>query len=377
MLIFVYNEDMQLQHIVDSFNSFLWTDRYDECGDFSIEVSCTMENLSIFRKGYYLSIDESSHFMIVESVQLDSDPQNGDRLTISGRSLESILDRRIIWGQITFEANKPIQEVIKVLLRDAFMTEGDRFVSNFRFNESEALRLEPVLSDKDSQGYGAQFEGDSIYETIVSLCKLSKLGFKIGVNVAGEFTFSLYNGVDHSYDNESGNTFVIFSPKFENLLNSNYLESDAAYKNVALVVGEGEGTDQRMIAVGTDDTGLNRREMFVKATDISSTSWDEDGNEISISDADYYELLIQRGKEHLKGQNAFDSFEGQAEATNGFVYGSDFNLGDIVEIEDAYGHSCQCRVSEFVISYDTSSGYRTYPTFKKIEEEEESLNGYY
>ncbi len=54
-----------------------------------------------------------------------------------------------------------------------------------------------------------------------------------------QFVFELYAGFDRSYD-QTENPYVIFSPKFENIINSNYIESKASLKTVTLVGGEGE-----------------------------------------------------------------------------------------------------------------------------------------
>ena len=38
---------------------------------------------------------------------------------------------------------------------------------------------------------------------------------------------------------------VIFSPSFDNLIKSKYIESTKTYKNVGLVAGEGEGSARK------------------------------------------------------------------------------------------------------------------------------------
>lgn len=43
--------------------------------------------------------------MIVEKIQITSDTEDGNHVTVTGRSLESILDRRIVWGQKLLSGN--------------------------------------------------------------------------------------------------------------------------------------------------------------------------------------------------------------------------------------------------------------------------------
>lgn len=366
MNIYVLNDSFEPIYVIDSFVSFIWTDRYNHYGDFELQVEASTINFEKFKRNYMISIGESDRLMIIENIQLDSDVNTGDRLIINGRSLESILERRIVWGQITFASSKSIHDVFKTLLTDAFMTEGDRYVSNFSFKDNPELSETPKLNSDSESTYGAQFTGDGIYEVIINLCEENGLGFKIGYE-NDKMEFYLYKGIDHSYDNEDGNPFIVFSPNFDNILNSNYLESSKNLKTIALVAGEGEGSERKVVSIGSEETGLNRRELFVDARDLSSTSYDEDNNEINMTESEYAAILAQRGIEKLVECRSTISFEGQVEAKRGFVFGEDFLLGDIVEVVDKYGHENKCRVSEVVISYTTDSGYTMYPTFELIE----------
>ena len=369
MDIYVLNKQFEPVYVVDSFISFIWTDRYSDYGDFEIDLIATPEQFEIFKIGYYLQIKESSHLMIIESIQITADAEDGDKLQITGRSLESILSRRVVWGQITFGARKTVQEVIERLLTDAFMTPGNRYVSNFRFKSNPELAESPILSEENTS-YGIQYTGDEISSAVMGLCYDHSLGFKMGLNDDKEIVFELYKGVDHSYDNPNNNTYVIFSPEFENVLSSNYLESHKGLKNVSLIGGEGEGNARVMVAVGDNEyTGLDRFEMFTDARDISSRSYDEQGNEIVISQSDYVTLLAYRGIEKLAECQKNVAFEGEVETKKSFIYGEDYFLGDIVELADNYGHEKKCRVVEMVVSYTVSDGYSIYPTFELIEEE--------
>ena len=87
------------------------------------------------------------------------------------------------------------------------------------------------------------------------------------LNSSNVFEFSLYAGLDHSYQ-QTTNPYVIFSPEFNNIITSTYTEDDIPFKNVALVAGVGEGDERVTISVGSA-SGLDRRELYVDARDIS------------------------------------------------------------------------------------------------------------
>lgn len=351
----VLNTNLEAESIIDTYNSLIWTERYNECGDFEVYTSATSDILNHIKQNYYISRNDSEYLMIVESIEIKADLEEGDWVTISGRSLESILDRRIIWGQKTLSGN--LQNAIKSLLNEAIISPSNtnRKISNFIFEASTDTRITSLTID-------AQYTGDNLYEVIQTICAERGIGFKITLNSNNQFVFKLYMGEDRSYE-QSKNPFVVFSPSFDNLISSNYIESISAYKNVTLVGGEGEGSARKYIAVG-NTSGLDRREIFTDARDISSDT--EDGGTLSTSE--YNSKLTQRGKETLAENTNVVSFEGEAEMTNTFVYGRDFYIGDIVQISNNYGHETQARISELVTSED-ENGYSSYPTFSIIEDE--------
>lgn len=92
-------------------------------------------------------------------------------------------------------------------------------------------------------------------------------------------------------------------------------------KNVTLVAGEGEGAARKTSIVGTA-SGLERRELFTDARDISS----DVGEGKTLTSAEYTEQLNQRGTEKLSEYKTVTSFEGEVEATRMFKYGTDFLL---------------------------------------------------
>ncbi len=98
--------------------------------------------------------------------------------------------------------------------------------------------------------------------------------------------------------------------------------------------------------------------MFTDARDISST--DENGEVISTEN--YNALLEQRGKEDLGENIDIATFEGEIEPGRTYEFGVDYNLGDIVEVENEYGISAAPRIIEIVECTD-ASGYSMVPTF--------------
>lgn len=356
MDILVLDTELNCIDIVDSYESLIWTDRYDEYGDFELYTTIDQEVLETLRQDRYILTQNSEHAMIIESIVIDTDIEMGDHIKISGKSLESILQRRIVWGRKTISGN--LQNGVKSLLEDCIIspTDPDRKIDNFIFEES----TDPAITSLEIK---AQYTGDELYEIIHKICVEHGLGFKITLNDDKQFVFKLYAALDRSY-NQTVNPYVVFSSNYDNIVNSNYVESKSALKTVTLIAGEGEGAARKFTSVG-GGVGLNRRELFTDARDISS----ENNDGTSISDEDYYSQLEQRGREKLAENVEITSFEGEADVNSTFRYLEDFFVGDIVQIIDDYGHDTKVRIAEIVMS-ENEEGLSTYPTFRNILEGE-------
>lgn len=261
MDLFVLDRNLVTVAIIDSYTSLIWTDRYQEAGDFELCLSMSSDLLNHIKQDYYLFRRDSEHVMIIEKLLIKSDAESGNTLTVSGRSLESILDRRVVWGLKNLNGN--LQNGVKELLDECIISplKPERKIDNFVFVESS----DPQITELKIE---TQYTGDNLYDVIKNLCSERGIGFKITFDNQNRFAFQLYAGSDRSYD-QFTNPYVVFSPKFDNIINSNYMESRSSWKNVTLVGGEGEGTERRYTAVG-NTSGLDRRELFTDARDISS-----------------------------------------------------------------------------------------------------------
>lgn len=354
MELLILDENFSGIETLDTFESLIWTDRYDQCGDFEIYTTASLSMIDKLRADRYLYTQSSEHIMIIEDISIESDVENGAHLCVTGRSLESILDRRIIWNQTIISGN--LQNGIKKLLDENIIspTDANRKIPNFIFSESTDEAITSISIE-------AQFTGDNLYDAITSICQAARIGFKILLSDDNKFVFSLYAGKDRSYD-QTVNPYVVFSPGFDNILNSNYIESKKTLKTVTLVAGEGEGSDRKTTIAEVSDgagTGLNRREMYTDARDISMTTQE------GMTETEYYNQLKQRGQEDL-AQNIFTkSFEGEVDSNRTYKFGKDYFIGDIVQVVNEYQLESKSRVNEFVMSQSTS-GIETYPTFTTV-----------
>lgn len=351
MDMFILDTAYQAVAVLDTFQSRIWTDRYNAYGDFEVYIPAIMPVCSFLKEGYYLySPDLSDRMMIIEDIQLKCDPEDGDFYTVTGRSLESILARRVIWGYREITGN--LQEGVKALLNENVInpTKKTRKIPNFQFHDSTDSRITSLTLD-------AQYFGDNLYEVISAICQEKSIGFR----VLPDFTnagliFELFKGTERALD-QTENPYIIFSPDFDNFISSNYLETTSSYKNVALVGADGEGSARKYVEAfdgNSEPSGLSRRETF---TDAYGVSKDE-----TTTEDDYNKQLKQKGLEELADLKVTKAFEGEIDSSRQYVYGRDFGIGDVVQVTNSYGQSGKSRVSEVVMSED-DTGFIITPTF--------------
>lgn len=353
-------------YLIDSFESIVWNESYIGYGDFELYMPMNdyiLEITTFVRQQREKELDtfvwkkDSDQVMIIEAIEMSTEIETGPCVLMSGRSLESILERRIIWKQTRITGS--FQNGVETLINENVINPEiqDRKIPNFVFERSTDQRILDLTLDK-------QFTGDNLYESIATICEPIDLGFRVRLVDQNKLYFGLYLGQDRSYD-QTDNPYVIFSPKFDNLVSSNLLEDVKEFKTITLISGEDEGHERRTTTVGYG-AGMKRRELFTDARDIQSEIYTEDGEVQQVPDEEYFANLRQRGTEKLSECKFIKTFEGEIETILSFKYREDFFKGDIVQVETEYGVMSRMRIMQLVETQD-SSGHSSYPVFKILE----------
>lgn len=392
----ILDRSFATQAIIDAFESFIWTDRYNKPGDFEIYMPIAKAPMEYIKRDYYIWIRESDRLQVIEDVGIETDAEDGDHLKITGRTLDSFLERRIVYRLTTI--NSDLQTGIQQLLNENAINPLDskRKIPGLRFIWNNDPRLTEYKMT-------ATFLGENLLDILETYCELYDVGFKIIYNNSfNTFDFSLYCGEDRSYAQEK-NAWVVFSAAYNNLIGSNYFESFANLKTAAYITSD----EDEIYGIGIVEvdgrpnmTGLDRREMYIDASDIRMPEFEvnEDGisaavhkrfdrdpkwndrlinEEIQrrISDAkveaeraaklELDSLLQERGEEELAKTYITKTFEGEIEAMIQYVYGRDFFIGDIVQVRNQYGKEASSRITEVVRCHDRD-GYKLTPTFTTL-----------
>lgn len=333
----VYSAEMEFQGNVDDESSFQWTRKYYEPGTFELHCPITANNMELLRRGNLVWKRGAVEAGVIESLNLEETSSKAE-ITAKGRFLSSYMGRRLIRPYYHIENG-----LVETAMREIFISAAEI----------------PLVSLGEAKGYTEKVTFQATYKNLLTyeekLAKYSETGFRFRPDfVNKKIIFELYRGKDHTAG-QSDRERVVFSDAYGNLSKAEYSENDQTYKTVCYVGGQGEGTDRTYVTAGDDTlTGLERREVFLSATDIQQGDLTAD---------QYKAALMQRGNDELKSDQLSVAISGEVDPNGNFTYGDDYDLGDLVTIEkESFGVSKDLRIVEINEVYENGV-FKITPTF--------------
>ncbi len=308
MEIYVYNSDIELKGVIDSFASLRWRRRFFEPGEVELHLPATTESIAMLTEGGILHRLDRREAAVIEGIAV-SGGENGDELTVTARMGSCLLSRRIVTP--TFSFTGTVEEAMRRLVSDNAIT----------------ARPIPGLALGDARGYAEACDFQATYKTVLTvlgaLARSAPLGFTCRLDVPGKaWVFEVYRGTDRTVT-QSALPYVLFSAEFGNIAEPQYTLNSQGYANFAYVGGAGEGSSRTIVQVDRTN-GAPRRELWVDAKDLQKGS---------LTTQKYQDQLTQRGLEKLAAAAMTQSFEAAAVDTANFAYLTDWDLGDIVSFE--------------------------------------------
>lgn len=254
--VYVLNRNLERIGVVDAYTSLIWANRYSDIGDCELYVYATVELLNILKKNHYLIREDDDMVCRIETIEIDTDVENGNYLIVTGYDCKKILNQRIIWGQANADGN--VEDYIRNIIYKNLVNPDipERAIRNSDGISNFILGTKAGFTEVTTE----QTSYKQVGEKVQDFCKLYNWGYKVFVD-NGNFYFYLYKGTDRSDS-------VIFSNDFENLISTKYLEDSSKLGNVALVAGEGTGSNRSQNVSGYAES-LDRYEIYVDARDIS------------------------------------------------------------------------------------------------------------
>jgi len=295
-----------------------WTRRYYTFGEFSVLVPLAHYD-PLMRYAYSPDRPELG---IIQQVQIHQSTR-GDFAQLSGFFLEKQLDDKIIYPVINYYGN------IEVGARQLFAT----------YKED----IPATLGTVKGLGMTVQFQetGAELGTRLYELLATQELSHHISYDyVSNTLTWGVWQGIDRT-DSQSTNNRVAFSRALGNVKELQSVIDDSAFKNYAIIGGEGEGAS-RTYAVYDGSGGGYKQKLFVDARDLRSEN---------LTPAQYTAALMQRGREKLFEHQVITDFDTKIDPyKKGRVYLEDWDLGDrcdvVINIDSTTQFIYSARVTE-------------------------------
>jgi hypothetical protein len=357
--------------LVERYGSLVWTERYSTVGDFQLVTTDVERMLKLLPLESLVTLRESTVPMLVELHKIEKGLTGAPTLTITGRSFESVLERRAavkidgsfddevpppreLWLEQTRTPSDAAYNAIRQIIGDS--ETRDHLLPPYLLAplgpQLPIVTLEDAMpmvnltlpadydrSDDDAQDY--EIKPGDLYSAVKELLAANHHGLKAVRPAHGDSKISIeiYNGADLTNE-------VVFDARFDQFENSTYLLSFAGSANMAYVFTSSD-SERVPKTQATEPEGLDRRVLYLDAS----------------SDAGVDKRT--RGLIELYKNNVTALYDGKLSEQLETGYNNDYFLGDIIRLDGEYGLSETVRIAEFIRSED-STGNKAYPTFEVI-----------
>lgn len=399
MQLYILNSSYEIEGMIDAAESILWNKKYNDVGYCEIYISCDESMLALLKRGNYVYRFDDDMFCKIETVEIETDAENGNYIIATANDMNNILAGRIVRWQIVYSGT--VAGFIKQILVDNIINpaQTQRKIPNFEIDESNFSQFRERID--------ATTHAEDILQLIMATCKAYNYGFRVSYNINSQkIVFRLYRGGNKA--TVQSEKYIEFSPAFANILSSNYKEDESNYKNIAYVGYTNSNEEFALLSMynGTDESsGEARREVYVDGTQQSreitldelkklfptvyrtdSTYYIDDSTgetiavatvevtenpetgetEEKITVTDYsFMLIIQRlGRFALADHTKKQSMSGEVDTIDTYEYKTDYDLGDIVKVVNEYGISAEAQITEIMESDDNENGYVIEPKFE-------------
>lgn len=298
---------------IDNYESLLFIRRFFKVGEFEFRININNNTEFLQEDNIILLGNDSKKAGVIrhKEIVLDENGEGAEILLIRGYTLKGVISRRRIVPQIGQGYDRQIGTTEYIM---------KQFVNNNFVNPTEAGRKMYQLAIAYNLNRGKQDRWRGSFEVVSDkleeIGEYSNMGWDVCLDTTNKkWVFDVVVGRDLTV-NQNTLPPVIFSVDFDNIKGQSYIDSAINYANVAYAGGQGEEENRLIQQIG-DAIGFERIETFL---DCSSA---EDITE-----------LIEEGNRGLEEFKKISTFESQVLDYGSFVYGKDWDLGDIVSVQN-------------------------------------------
>ena len=355
--------------MINNITHSMWAERY-RGGEFQFTAPTSSGLRELLPAGTCVSHIDSEEIMVVENHQIPEDADTNPYITVTGRSLETFLENRIVGANRTW----PITGVTTIPLPEYSLAAAktwvqaqqlinDHILPSAVINASDGvdgIRTEHSISNT---GVGSSVQQiiplGTVYQRLLEVLAIDDLGIKAvrpgptsPYAAPNEYVvFVIHDGIDRRNQ-------ILISYDTGDIKNADYLWSNKKKKTAALVTGRWV-----QVMVGGSTSGFDKRVMTIDGSDIDNAFTSAPtGTDLT----DIQTLMTNRANAVLASQNDVIIIKPEMSKTlSRYSYRNDYRVGDIVTVIGNYGISSAMRVIEYV-EIEDENGETGYPTLAVI-----------
>lgn len=334
--IWVYDRSLERAGLINEYTSLEMERQHFGIGKFSLTLPVRAVDADKLEDDRIICLGQSgAHAGIVQ--RIEQDRERGPKyIKVEGRMLKGLVHRRIIVPPTATEDPEALGwDRVNGTAEEVFR----HYVSRHIVSPTDGNRALPgvVLDDLASPPRGIatpwQCQHDERLEDVLpEISAWTDMGWDMRFDVRNKrIVFVVVPGRDLTQGNAEGNSPVVFSEGFGNIVVSRFLADKSEFVNSVYIGGVGQDEEQLVLASYVDDAGQQIAEPL--------SGWDRREGWISVGNEDDPAALIIGGLQKLcDGWRLIRGLEAQVTPTGAFTYGVDWDVGDkVTAIVDVLG----------------------------------------
>lgn len=344
--------DFNLLGELDGYESLQLTRKWHGIGDIEMRISRYKKHVDKLQRGIILFPHDQLHKGYViryKEIELDEHGKETENWVIRALPLKNWLAQRLAYpSKMEYDA----ESVMHVLMDINAINPAD-----------DKRKFDNIIkAENKERGKSIKLDTDyePLHEVMEDVSKQSGLGWNIVIDRDNQQYKFVVNEGRHLTTNQSDLPPAIFSPEFETLGQMSYSESELEYRNAVVVEGPNkldqddipdEEKEKYYSYVG-DSEGFERYELFMTAN-VDTEEEDDNEERKPRPEADIIADMEEEGQVELEEHEQEVYVEGQALTKSRLVYQKDYDLGDMVTLQNKkWGVTMDARITEVKEIYE-------------------------
>lgn len=262
--IYLYDHDFVPKGIIDTYNSMIWTERYNDIGDCELVIPMDAPIAEQIKLGDHVELieksdafDSSRNIMMINYINIKNDMEN-KYIIVKGQDETRLLKQRCVLLDYEMAVDETYISTIKTLINNSMKNNYKYLTDTFgmyRANDGPAnlpidikTEIPQFWENYPYKGSGSSFDAKcrtksiilhagSVFDAVKTICDICNWGFKISRDDNNKLTLYIYCGKRHD-GTEPNETAMTFAMEFDNLISSELVIDAQTFSNRHFLLGD-------------------------------------------------------------------------------------------------------------------------------------------